>query len=144
MEQQNHSRKDGSVQITLGLYVELMAEHGPRPAGSKAMMDKESPAGSWKQAIEWMKQVKNDAPVADRPNADDYRNRAGRMRRPVMKFDLHGELANQITIENLKWHLASMEGDIQSGVSMHPEDAENYTATIAALREVLDYFGVPS
>ena len=61
-----------------------------------------------------------------------------------MKFDLHSELANQITIENLKWHLASVEGDIQSGVSMHPEDAENYTATIAALREVLDYFGVPS
>jgi len=78
LEQQNHSSKDGSVQITLGLYVELMAEHGPRPAGSKAMMDKESPAGSWKQAIEWMRQVKNDAPVADRPNADDYRNRAER------------------------------------------------------------------
>jgi len=42
------------------------------------MMDKESPAGSWKQAIEWMRQVKNDAPVADRPNAEDYRNRAER------------------------------------------------------------------
>ena len=42
------------------------------------MIDKESPAGSWKQAIEWMKQMKNDAPVADRPNAEDYRNRAER------------------------------------------------------------------
>jgi hypothetical protein len=42
------------------------------------MIDKESPAGSWKQAIERMRQVKNDAPVADRPNADDYRNRAER------------------------------------------------------------------
>jgi len=41
-------------------------------------MDKESPAGSWKQAIEWMRQVRNDAPVADRPNAEDYRNRAER------------------------------------------------------------------
>ena len=42
------------------------------------MMDKESPAGSWKQAIERMRQVKNDAPVAARPNAEDYRNRAER------------------------------------------------------------------
>ena len=42
------------------------------------MIDKESPAGSWKQAIERMRQVKNDAPVADRQNADDYRNRAER------------------------------------------------------------------
>ena len=55
-----------------------MAEHGPRPAGSKAMIDKESPAGSWKQAIEWMKQMKNAAPVAASPNTDDYRNRAER------------------------------------------------------------------
>ena len=78
MEQQNHRRKGGSVRIASGLYVEPMAEHGPKLARSKAMMDKESPAGSWKQAIQWMKQVKNDAPVADRPNADDYRNRAER------------------------------------------------------------------
>lgn len=42
------------------------------------MIDDESPAGSWKQAIEWMKPMKNDAPVADRPNAEDYRNRAER------------------------------------------------------------------
>lgn len=42
------------------------------------MIDKESPAGSWKQAIEQMRQVKNDAPVADRPNAEDCRNRAER------------------------------------------------------------------
>ncbi|AGN30420.1 hypothetical protein SXAG_00139 [Synechococcus phage S-CBS4] len=42
------------------------------------MIDEESPAGSWKQAIEWMKQMKNAAPVADRPNTDDYRNRAER------------------------------------------------------------------
>jgi hypothetical protein len=25
------------------------------------MIDEESPAGSWKQAIEWMRQVRNDA-----------------------------------------------------------------------------------
>lgn len=42
------------------------------------MIDDKSPAGSWKQAIEWMKQMKNNAPVADRPNAEDYRNRAER------------------------------------------------------------------
>ena len=42
------------------------------------MIDKESPAGSWKQAMEWMQQMKNDAPVADRPNAEDYCNRAER------------------------------------------------------------------
>ena len=42
------------------------------------MIDDESPAGSWKQAIEWMEQMKNNAPVADRPNAEDYRNRAER------------------------------------------------------------------
>ena len=42
------------------------------------MIDEESPAGSWKQAIECMKQMKNAAPVADRPNAEDYRNRAER------------------------------------------------------------------
>ena len=42
------------------------------------MIDDESPAGSWKQAIEWMKQMNNNAPVADRPNAEDYRNRAER------------------------------------------------------------------
>jgi hypothetical protein len=58
-----------------------------------------------------------------------------------MKFDLHSELANQITIENLKWHLACMEGDIQSGAFTHPEDAAACTADIAALREVLAFFG---
>ena len=42
------------------------------------MIDDKSEAGSWKQAIEWMKQMKNNAPVADRPNAEDYRNRAER------------------------------------------------------------------
>jgi hypothetical protein len=42
------------------------------------MIDDKSESGSWKQAIEWMKQVKNAAPVADRSNAEDYRNRAER------------------------------------------------------------------
>ena len=42
------------------------------------MIDDKSESGSWKQAIEWMKQVKNAVPVADRPNAEDYRNRAER------------------------------------------------------------------
>lgn len=42
------------------------------------MIDKESPAGSWRQAIEWGKQMKSDSPVADKPNAEDYRNRAER------------------------------------------------------------------
>jgi hypothetical protein len=42
------------------------------------MIDDKSESGSWKQAIEWMKQMKNAAPVADRPNAEDYRNRAER------------------------------------------------------------------
>ena len=35
MEQQNHSNKGGSVQITSGLYVEPMAEHGLRPSKRK-------------------------------------------------------------------------------------------------------------
>ena len=42
------------------------------------MIDDESEPGSWKQAIEWMKQMKKETPVADRPNAEDYRNRAER------------------------------------------------------------------
>ena len=52
------------------------------------MMDKESPAGSWKLVLQlgpWRKinentytNAKEGAPVADRPNAEDYRNRAER------------------------------------------------------------------
>ena len=42
------------------------------------MIDRESPAGSWRQAIEWGRQMKNDAPAADKPSAEDYRNRAER------------------------------------------------------------------
>ena len=42
------------------------------------MIDDESPPGSWKQALEWKKQMENDALMADRPNAEDWRNRAER------------------------------------------------------------------
>ena len=56
-----------------------------------------------------------------------------------MQFDLHSELANQITIENLKWHLASLKDSDWS--KMHHEDVIQYGETMVALVEVLAYFG---
>ncbi len=56
-----------------------------------------------------------------------------------MQFDLHSELANQITIENLKWHLASLRDSDWS--KMHHEDVIQYGETMVALVEVLAYFG---
>jgi hypothetical protein len=56
-----------------------------------------------------------------------------------MQFDLHSELANQITIENLKWHLASLRDSDWS--KMHPEDVAQYGETMASMIEVLAYFG---
>ncbi len=56
-----------------------------------------------------------------------------------MQFDLNSELANQITIENLKWHLASLRDSDWS--KMHHEDVIQYGETMVALVEVLAYFG---
>lgn len=55
-----------------------------------------------------------------------------------MKFDLHSELANQVTIENLKWHRDMVEAVIKK--TEHAEDAEVNRQYLKALEQVLYYF----
>jgi hypothetical protein len=55
-----------------------------------------------------------------------------------MKFDLHSDLANQITIENLKWHRDMVAADIKK--PEHAEDVEVNRQYLEALDRVLYYF----
>lgn len=59
-----------------------------------------------------------------------------------MKFDLHSDLANQITIENLKWHYEAMRSDFERMTL--EEDRNDTTKDLEALDRVLDYFCGPS
>ena len=59
-----------------------------------------------------------------------------------MKFDLHSNLAEQITIENLKWHYDTIEADLaKEGYLTHDEDIRYYSGLLDHLSVVLDYFG---
>lgn len=59
-----------------------------------------------------------------------------------MKFDLHSDLAEQITIENLKWHYDSIQTDLsEEGCLTHEEDIRYSSELLDHLRVVLDYFG---
>jgi hypothetical protein len=58
-----------------------------------------------------------------------------------MKFDLHTDLANQITIENLKWHRDTLASDIHK--LEHAEDVETFNKDLEALNRVLVYFCGP-
>lgn len=59
-----------------------------------------------------------------------------------MKFDLHSNLAEQITIENLKWHYDAIEADLsKEGYLTHEEDIRYYSGLLDHLGAVLDYFG---
>lgn len=59
-----------------------------------------------------------------------------------MKFDLHSNLAEQITIENLKWHYVNIEADlVKEGSLPHEEDIRYYSELRDHLGAVLDYFG---
>ena len=59
-----------------------------------------------------------------------------------MKFDLHSDLANQVTIENLKWHRDTLAVDIRK--LEHAEDVEVFTKDLEALNRVLVYFCGPT
>ena len=59
-----------------------------------------------------------------------------------MKFDLHSNLAEQITLENLKWHYDAIEADLsKEGYLTHQEDIDYYSVLLAHLNAVLDYLG---
>jgi hypothetical protein len=77
--------------------------------------------------------------ATETPPADEILPNGKNEETVIMQFDLHSDLANQITIENLKWHLASLRDSDWS--TMHSEDVTNYGETMAALIEVLGYFG---
>ena len=55
-----------------------------------------------------------------------------------MTFDLHSDLANQITIENLKWHRDTLAADIMN--LSHPDDVEMFSRDLEALNRALYYF----
>lgn len=55
-----------------------------------------------------------------------------------MQFDLHSELANQITIENLKCHRNWMVEDLPK--MAHDEDREQFSKDLEAMNRVLEYF----
>ena len=56
------------------------------------------------------------------------------------------EVADQITIENLKEHLKSLQDELDAyfneGEYLHEEDVENYRKNIIpALRFIIEYYG---
>lgn len=60
-----------------------------------------------------------------------------------MKFDLHSELANQITIENLKWHRDVLAEDLGKGHAfIHDEDQQYYEQLLTHLNVVIGYFAI--
>lgn len=59
-----------------------------------------------------------------------------------MKFDLHSELADQVTIENIKWHIQSLEEDVAKS-AIDEDDKQFYNRTLDALHVSLAYFGGP-
>lgn len=58
-----------------------------------------------------------------------------------MKFDLHSDLANQITIENLKWHRDSIAGDLKKD-NLLEEDRQYYEQLLTQLNVVIGYFTI--
>lgn len=56
-----------------------------------------------------------------------------------MKFDLHSDLANQITIENLKCHRDWLVKDLAKP-TMHSEDREMFGKDLEAIERVLYFF----
>jgi hypothetical protein len=60
-----------------------------------------------------------------------------------MMFDLHSELANQITIENLKWHRDALADDLGNGRNFaHEEDQRYYEQLLTHLNVVIGYFTI--
>jgi hypothetical protein len=60
-----------------------------------------------------------------------------------MKFDLHSELANQITIENLKWHRDGLAADLgKEHAFIHDEDQQYYEQLLTHLNVVIGYFTI--
>lgn len=60
-----------------------------------------------------------------------------------MQFDLHSELANQITIENLKWHRDYLVEDLaKEGRFFHQEDRQYFEQLLTHLNVVIGYFAI--
>jgi hypothetical protein len=60
-----------------------------------------------------------------------------------MQFDLHSELANQITIENLKWHRDALAADLGAEHAfIHDEDQQYYEQLLTHLNVVIGYFAI--
>jgi hypothetical protein len=59
-----------------------------------------------------------------------------------MKFDLHSDLANRVTVMNLKWHRDGLAEDLaKENYFRHEEDRSYYSNLLSHLDEVLGYFG---
>lgn len=60
-----------------------------------------------------------------------------------MMFDLHSDLANQITIENLKWHRDYLVEDLgEEHRFIHEEDRQYYEQLLTHLNVVIGYFTI--
>jgi hypothetical protein len=59
-----------------------------------------------------------------------------------MKFDLHSDLANRVTVMNLNWHRDGLAEDLaKENYFNHEEDRSYYSNLLSHLDEVLGYFG---
>lgn len=61
----------------------------------------------------------------------------------ALQCSQYDTLAEQITVESLKWHYDAVTGDLDVGAYKHQEDIEYFAKLSAALKLVLDYFGIP-
>lgn len=58
-----------------------------------------------------------------------------------MQFDLHSDLADQVTIANLKWHRDQLADDLANGRNFaHQEDRQYFEQLLTHLNVVIGYF----
>jgi len=58
-----------------------------------------------------------------------------------MQFDLHSDLADQVTIANLKWHRDQLADDLaKEHHFIHEEDRQYYKQLLTHLNVTIGYF----
>lgn len=67
----------------------------------------------------------------------------GVMTNYALQCSKYDTLAEQITVESLKWHHDAVTRDLDGGAYKHQEDIEYFAKLSAALKLTLDYFGIP-
>jgi len=81
--------------------------------------------------------------ATETPPADEILPNGKNEETAIMQFDLHSDLANQITIENLKWHRDNILEDLEKDRNFtHEEDRRYYEQLFTHLNVVIGYFAI--